>query len=131
MSTLRQLAKDGHTVICSIHQPRSSIFRMFDDVMLLSEGRVMFQGRADRVARYFRSRGHAMPANTNPGDFVVDVVSVDYTSKVLCLVLLYRFGGPVCGRSMHIYGVYKYPPPSILCRVASISYLFRCSLVDH
>lgn len=88
MSTLRQLAKDGHTVICSIHQPRSSIFRMFDDVMLLSEGRVMFQGRADRVARYFRSRGHTMPANTNPGDFVVDVVSVDYTSKVYIYVYI-------------------------------------------
>eukprot|EP00752_Nemacystus_decipiens_P009766 g8722.t1 len=81
MDTLRQLARDGHTVICSIHQPRSSIFRMFDDVMLLSEGRVMFQGPAGRVGRYFRSRGHAMPPNTNPGDFAVDVVSVDYTSK--------------------------------------------------
>lgn len=83
MDTLRQLASDGHTVVCSIHQPRSSIFRMFDDVMLLSEGRVMFQGPAGRVARYFRAKGHAMPGNTNPGDFAVDVVSVDHTSKVL------------------------------------------------
>lgn len=90
MDTLRQLARDGHTVICSIHQPRSSIFGMFDDVMLLSEGRIMFQGPAGRVGRYFRSKGHAMPANTNPGDFAVDVVSVDYTSKVLafCPLLL-------------------------------------------
>lgn len=85
MDTLRQLARDGHTVICSIHQPRSSIFRMFDDVMLMSEGRVMFQGPAGRVGRYFRSKGHYMPANTNPGDFAVDVVSVDYTSKVLAV----------------------------------------------
>ncbi|CAN0164535.1 unnamed protein product, partial [Ectocarpus sp. 12 AP-2014] len=36
MATLRQLAQDGHTVICSIHQPRSSIYGMFDDVLLLS-----------------------------------------------------------------------------------------------
>ena len=87
MDTLRQLARDGHTVVCSIHQPRSSIFGMFDDVMLLSEGRVMFQGPAGRVGRYFRSKGYAMPANTNPGDFAVDVVSVDYTSKVLLTCL--------------------------------------------
>ncbi|CAM9357176.1 unnamed protein product [Scytosiphon promiscuus] len=81
METLRQLAEDGHTVICSIHQPRSSIYGMFDDVLLLSEGRIMYQGPAGRVADYFHSKGHKMPANTNPGDFAVDVVSVDYTSK--------------------------------------------------
>ncbi|CAM9324569.1 unnamed protein product, partial [Ectocarpus fasciculatus] len=81
MATLRQLAQDGHTVICSIHQPRSSIYGMFDDVLLLSEGRVMFQGPAKRIGSYFRSKGYPMPSNTNPGDFAVDVVSVDYTSK--------------------------------------------------
>ncbi|CAN0331964.1 unnamed protein product, partial [Hapterophycus canaliculatus] len=81
METLRQLAEDGHTVICSIHQPRSSIYAMFDDVLLLSEGRIMFQGPAGRVADFFRAKGHKMPANTNPGDFAVDVVSVDYTTK--------------------------------------------------
>ncbi len=82
MDTLRQLAREGHTVVCSIHQPRSSIFRMLDNVLLLSEGRVMFQGPARRVGRYFRSKGHRMPGNTNPGDFAVDIVSVDYTSEV-------------------------------------------------
>ncbi|CAB1109225.1 ABC [Ectocarpus sp. CCAP 1310/34] len=81
MATLRQLAQDGHTVICSIHQPRSSIYGMFDDVLLLSEGRVMFQGPAKRIGSYFRSKGYPMPSHTNPGDFAVDVVSVDYTSK--------------------------------------------------
>lgn len=82
MSTLRQLAENGHTVVCSIHQPRSSIFRMFDDLLVLSEGQVMFHGPADRAVGYFRSKGYSMPANTNPGEFAIDVVSVDYTSKV-------------------------------------------------
>ena len=38
METLRTLAHDGCTVVVSIHQPRSSIFEMFDDLVLLSEG---------------------------------------------------------------------------------------------
>ena len=36
MATLRYLARDGRTVVASIHQPRSSIFAMFDDLVLLT-----------------------------------------------------------------------------------------------
>ncbi|GFH27855.1 ABC transporter domain-containing protein, partial [Haematococcus lacustris] len=32
MATLHQLAAAGHTVVASIHQPRSSIWSMFDDL---------------------------------------------------------------------------------------------------
>lgn len=49
MSTLKSLASQGHTVVCSIHQPRSSIFAMFDDLLLLSEGRPVYWGPADQV----------------------------------------------------------------------------------
>lgn len=55
---------------------------MFDDLVVLSEGQVMFHGPAGKVAGHFRAKGHAMPANTNPGEFAIDVVSIDYTSKV-------------------------------------------------
>lgn len=35
MQTLKDLAGEGKTVVCSIHQPRSSIFEMFDDLLLV------------------------------------------------------------------------------------------------
>ncbi|CAN0384943.1 unnamed protein product, partial [Discosporangium mesarthrocarpum] len=38
MGTVRGLCEEGHTVVVSIHQPRSAIYALFDDVMLLSEG---------------------------------------------------------------------------------------------
>jgi ABC-type multidrug transport system ATPase subunit len=40
-------------VVCSIHQPRSSIFGMFDDLMLLSEGHCVYFGPAEGVLDYF------------------------------------------------------------------------------
>lgn len=46
MSILRDLAATGRTVACSIHQPRSSIYRMFDLLILLSEGNVLYNGIA-------------------------------------------------------------------------------------
>lgn len=35
---MRDLCAEGHTVVVAIHQPRSSIYALFDDVLLLSEG---------------------------------------------------------------------------------------------
>ena len=37
------LTRLGHTIACSIHQPRQEIFNAFDSVLILSEG---FQARA-------------------------------------------------------------------------------------
>lgn len=47
--TLKSLAEAGHTVVASIHQPRSSIFALFDDLVLLSEGELLYCGAADEV----------------------------------------------------------------------------------
>jgi ABC-type branched-subunit amino acid transport system ATPase component len=57
VATLKDLASSGHTVVCSIHQPRSSIFGMFDDLMLLSEGHCVYFGPAEGVLGYFEQVG--------------------------------------------------------------------------
>lgn len=40
MTTVRDLCTEGHTVLVAIHQPRSSIYALFDDILLLSDGMV-------------------------------------------------------------------------------------------
>lgn len=58
METLRQLALDGHTVICSIHQPRGSVYSKFDDIVLLTEGSLVYAGPArDEPLAYFSKFG--------------------------------------------------------------------------
>ncbi|KAK9792241.1 hypothetical protein WJX73_003742 [Symbiochloris irregularis] len=81
MQTLKQLAEEGHTVVCSIHQPRSSIYAMFDDLLLLSEGRLVYAGAADQALKHFEQEGHACPQHYNPADFLADLVSVDHSSS--------------------------------------------------
>ncbi len=46
VSTLRNLARDGRTVIASIHQPSSEVFELFDNLTLLSGGRLVYFGEA-------------------------------------------------------------------------------------
>uniref|UniRef100_A0A2P2M5U0 ABC transporter G family member 7 isoform X1 n=1 Tax=Rhizophora mucronata TaxID=61149 RepID=A0A2P2M5U0_RHIMU len=81
METLRQLAQDGHTVICSIHQPRGSIYSKFDDIVLLTEGALVYAGPArNEPLAYFLKFGYRCPDHVNPAEFLADLISIDYSS---------------------------------------------------
>lgn len=51
------MAKQGKTIIFSIHQPRYSIFRLFDSLTLLAAGRMLYHGPAQQTIGYFQSIG--------------------------------------------------------------------------
>jgi ABC-type multidrug transport system ATPase subunit len=69
--SLKTLAKSGHTVVTTIHQPSSAMFMMFDKVLLLAEGGyVVYSGPARGVLPYFNSLGLHAPHTYNPADFM-------------------------------------------------------------
>ena len=71
-------------VLCSIHQPRSSIWGLFDDILLLAEGQVVYFGPRTRVLTYFSGLGYSCPDNTNPSEFLIDLVS--YNSSTVASI---------------------------------------------
>ena len=82
METLQNLASNGHTVVCSIHQPRSSIYAMVDSLMLLAGGRCAYYGPSGSLCHsYFAGLNHPVPEDFNPADHLLDVISVDYRTK--------------------------------------------------
>eukprot|EP00736_Rhodelphis_marinus_P011077 Rmarinus@m.24838 len=83
MEALQRLASGGRTILTTIHQPRSSIFNMFDKIILLSEGEVVYAGLAKRAVSYFTERGHPCPQHYNPADFFLDLIALDYRSPEL------------------------------------------------
>jgi ABC-type multidrug transport system ATPase subunit len=82
VDTLARLARaDGCTVIASIHQPRSSAFAAFDDLILLAAGGTpVYVGPADGALSHFARLGHACPPHTNPAEFLSDLISIDHSS---------------------------------------------------
>ena len=60
----------GRTVISTIHQPSSEIFRQFDDLIVLAEGSVLYHGEASELVAYLGRLGYECPNYTNPGDFL-------------------------------------------------------------
>ncbi|CAG9467340.1 unnamed protein product [Pedinophyceae sp. YPF-701] len=81
MGVLKSLADQGHTVVCVVHQPRSSIWAMFDDLILLSEGKCAYSGPADQAPRFFADVGYPCPPNYNPAEHLIDTVSIDYSKQ--------------------------------------------------
>ena len=66
-------------VIASVHQPSSATFAIFDRVLLLSEGKTCFYGSTQEVSSYFDRIGRPMPIHINPAEFILDLVSTDFS----------------------------------------------------
>ena len=81
VKTLQNLAQKGRTVIVTIHQPRSEIWSLFDNVILLTRGSPAYTGNAKDCLEYFAGLGYEMPPYTNPAEHLIDVVSVDNRSE--------------------------------------------------
>lgn len=81
MTSLRHLAKNDRTIITTIHQPRSSIFHMFDLLCLIAEGHIVYFGPASEAAAHFANLGFRSPPHFNVADFVIDVLSIDHRSE--------------------------------------------------
>jgi len=81
VKTLQNLARRGRTIIITIHQPRSEIFSLFDNVILLTRGSPAYAGRAKDCLPYFSNLGFEMPPFTNPAEYLIDLVSVDNRSE--------------------------------------------------
>lgn len=64
--------------ICSLHQPRASIWKTLDSFILLAPGgRMIYIGPRKDATSYFEKLGYKCPSETNPAEYFIDLVSVD------------------------------------------------------
>eukprot|EP00357_Protocruzia_adherens_P017121 CAMPEP_0115022330 /NCGR_PEP_ID=MMETSP0216-20121206/31477_1 /TAXON_ID=223996 /ORGANISM="Protocruzia adherens, Strain Boccale" /LENGTH=688 /DNA_ID=CAMNT_0002394975 /DNA_START=150 /DNA_END=2216 /DNA_ORIENTATION=- len=75
MEVLRKQAAKGRTIISTIHQPSSEIFTLFDKLMLMMNGHIVYHGPISRSIEYFGEQGFPCPALTNPADYFMKVIS--------------------------------------------------------
>lgn len=74
---LADLCLTNMTVICSIHQPRSQIFQIFDQLMLLHRGKTAYFGPVSRIVQHIQIvalPGCHIPRHTNVADWVLDLL---------------------------------------------------------
>ncbi|GFY43706.1 protein white [Trichonephila inaurata madagascariensis] len=76
VSVLKAMAEGGRTIVCTIHQPSSEVFELFDHLFLMAEGRVAFRGRSSRALDFFKRAGYECPINYNPADFFIQNLAI-------------------------------------------------------
>ncbi|CAA2976578.1 pleiotropic drug resistance 2-like [Olea europaea subsp. europaea] len=64
------------TMIISLLQPAPETFELFDDIILLSEGQVVYQGPRENILEFFESVGFKCPERKGVADFLQEVTSV-------------------------------------------------------
>ncbi|KAL6615974.1 hypothetical protein ACP70R_038244 [Stipagrostis hirtigluma subsp. patula] len=73
---IQQIVHLGETtVVASLLQPAPEIFELFDDIMLLSEGQIVYQGPREYVLEFFERCGFRCPERKGVADFLQEVTS--------------------------------------------------------
>ncbi|XP_058780574.1 ABC transporter G family member 35-like [Vicia villosa] len=63
------------TIFMSLLQPAPETFDLFDDIVLISEGQIVYQGPREHVLEFFESCGFKCPDRKGTADFLQEVTS--------------------------------------------------------
>ncbi|CAN6461511.1 unnamed protein product [Victoria cruziana] len=75
LRALRREALEGVNVCMVVHQPSYTLFRMFDDLILLAKGGMtVYHGPVTEVEEYFLHLGISVPERVNPPDHFIDIL---------------------------------------------------------
>ncbi|KAL0775144.1 hypothetical protein Bca101_040296 [Brassica carinata] len=76
VKSLQQLAHiTNATVFVSLLQPAPESYDLFDDIVLMAEGKIVYHGPRDEVLRFFEECGFRCPERKGVADFLQEVIS--------------------------------------------------------
>eukprot|EP00644_Phytophthora_capsici_P014775 jgi/Phyca11/553481/estExt2_Genewise1Plus.C_PHYCAscaffold_530195 len=79
MQYIERLCQEGgKNVVCTIHQPSSSIYGMLTNLVILSGGELVYSGPTNAAIAHFFSMGYVCPMYTNPAEYFVHLVNTNF-----------------------------------------------------
>jgi ATP-binding cassette subfamily G (WHITE) protein 2 len=78
VQALKNLSDQGEcTVVCTIHQPQSKIFNLFDNLILMKKGCIIYQGARRKVEAFFEHLGFPVPReeDISVADHILSVIA--------------------------------------------------------
>jgi ABC-type multidrug transport system ATPase subunit len=111
MKVVHSLTQNNRTCITTIHQPSPEVFALFDKVVLLCEGKLVYYGSTKFIVDYFTSEPlnyyYDTTSHYNPAEFIIDIgegiIKPIDSEKPLSIEELERY---------YLSSKYRYIPPS-------------------
>lgn len=75
---LKNLAREGRTIICSIHTPSARLFDQFDHLYVLARGNCIYQGSNKNLVPFLSEFDLVCPESYNPADYILEISTNDY-----------------------------------------------------
>ncbi|CAG8547536.1 37060_t:CDS:2, partial [Gigaspora margarita] len=76
VQTLKEFAvKQKKTIIMVIHQPSSQVFELFDRLLVMADGHVVYFGDGENIVDYLANEGFVCRPNFNPADYMSEILN--------------------------------------------------------
>ncbi len=59
-------------VIFTIHQPSDQIYKVFDNLLFMNDGKVLYDGEAAKLEEVFASKGAVKPIDWSISEFIFE-----------------------------------------------------------
>ncbi|CAB3402122.1 unnamed protein product [Caenorhabditis bovis] len=79
---LLNITREGRTVVCTIHQPASQLYFMFDKVMYLALGKCAFIGTPKDSLDFFAMCGYPVPPGFNPPEWIMEKLAIEPGNEI-------------------------------------------------
>ena len=74
------------TAVISLLQPTPETYNLFDDIILLSDSHIVYQGPREHVLEFFKSMGFKCPERKGVADFLQEVSGLVFCpNNLICL----------------------------------------------
>lgn len=75
ISLLKKIAIEKNIIVfCTIHQPSSNIFNLFDQLVILERGNIIYNDNPINLEKYFESINKPLKLNANPADSFIRII---------------------------------------------------------
>jgi ABC-type multidrug transport system ATPase subunit len=81
----------GGTAVISLLQPAPETYDLFDDIILLSDEQIVYQGPRESVLEFFESVGFKCPERKGVADFLQEVAPPSELSFSFSQLLFYSY----------------------------------------
>lgn len=93
---LKNLARQGKTIVCTIHQPSPISFALFDTVFVLARGKCVYQGAPDAIVPFMSQANFICPTHYSPSDYIIEICDTEDMDIVDTLSNLTQNGKLMC-----------------------------------